>query len=175
MEWLTIKRDDKRTRKLFFRYFNHEWFKKLSNRKAWFFIYPLAVILFIYNLVNPADRDDYNFYFIRFCLISILSYLPALYLFQLIRLIVSVRKISVETPVQFQFRFDEEGVFYRAEDENMTQKWTEFKYYSVNKNDVYLYNEKGRLRELLSEEIIGFINFNAAMDVIQSKLVPRYS
>lgn len=175
MEWQTIQRDNRKTRKLFIRYFNHEWAKNILKKKRWLAVYPLSVVLLVMNLLTPHELDDYNYYFFRFCLITILAYLPVLYVLQFIKLMIAVNEITSDTQPEFEFRFDENGFFYRDNVDKMEEPWSEFSHFSVNKTDVYLYNSKGRLRHLVSKDVIGSRNFNRVIEMVESRLERRYS
>lgn len=173
MEWLTIKRNNRRTRKLFTRYFNYEWAKNIKKRKVWIAVYPLALVLFVLNLFTPHELDDYNYYFFRFCMISILAYIPMVYMVQFVKLMYLVGQITADTEHEFQFRFDEEGIFYRDSSDKLETSWSELTHFSVNKNCVYLYNSQGRLRELISKEVIGGNNFKNVLELAKTKLNRR--
>lgn len=173
MEWFTIKRDNHRTRKLFIRYFNYEWRRNIMKRKLWIAAYPLAFVLFIMNLFTPHELDDYNFYFFRFCLLSVLVYIPMVYMAQFVKLMYSVGQITAETQHETQFRFDEDGIFYRDSSDSLETNWSELTHFAVNRNCVYLYNSQGRLRELISKEVVGGNNFKSVLDMAKAKLSRR--
>lgn len=175
MEWITIKKDNQLTTRLFLAYFHHEWKKKLFKQKLWLVTLPLAIILLINHLTTLHEETDYTYHFITVLLIFVLIYLPLIYVYQRIKFNKFIKVVSDESPDEFQFRFDEEGTFYQAKDLYLHQKWSSFKYYSLNGDAVYLYNDKKRIKEILSAEIIGFIDFNRAMDIIQRKLEPKYA
>jgi hypothetical protein len=174
MEWMNINKDDSRTKKLFLHYYHHEWKKKISQQKLWFIVLPVAFVLFITNIISGKSEQDYNFFFFTFVSFIVISYLPFLYFFQILRLYKSLRKITAETPPVARFRFNEEGTWYQAEEVFEHQSWDSFKYYSINKSEVYLYNHKGFVQQIIAENIIGSAHFNEVLGIIKNRLTPKY-
>ena len=172
MEWMSIKKDNQRTRKLFLHYHHHEWKKRFRKQKIWFVVLPVALVLFIIGYTRSLH--DYNSFFLTSVSFVVLMYLPMLYCLQMARLFRSLKKVTAETPAEFQFRFDKEGTFYQTPGVFEHQKWSSFKYYSLNKSEVYLYNHEGYVRQIIAETMIGPAHFNEALDIIKSQLVPKY-
>ena len=68
MDWLSIQKDDSRTKKLFLDYHHFEWKTRFSRQKAWFIVLPVAIIFFAFNVMSGRVEQDYDlFYFTFIC------------------------------------------------------------------------------------------------------------
>jgi len=174
MEWLYIKKDDSRTRKLFIDYHHFEWKTRFSQQKLWYVVLPVAATLFIANVRSHRMTQDYDFFYFTTVAFMVMMYLPMLYFLQTIRLYKSIRRITAGTPPEFRFRYDEQGTFYQDEDMSEHQSWDEFKYYSRNKSEIYLYNHQGFVQQIIAEKIIGSTHYKRVLRIIEERLKPRH-
>jgi hypothetical protein len=173
MEWLYIQKDDSRTRKLFLDYHHYEWRTRISTQKLWHIVLPIAITLFTYNILSDRIRKDYDSFFFTSVSLIVIMYLPMKYFLGTIRLYKSIKRISAETPPEFKFRYDEQGTFYQDHEMSEHQSWNEFKYYSVNKSEIYLYNHQGFVQQIIAERIIGTAHYERVLKIIQQRLKKR--
>lgn len=174
MEWLYIQKDDSRTRKLFLDYHHFEWKTKISQQRLWHIILPVAITLFTYNVVlSDRIRHDYDSFFFTAVSLIVIMYLPMKYFVGTVRLFKSLKKITADTPPEFKFRYDEYGTFYQDHEMSEHQSWDEFKCYSINRSEIYLYNHQGYVQQIIAERIIGTAHYERVLNIIQQRLQPR--
>jgi len=65
-------------------------------------------------------------------------------------------------------------LFYQLPATCSDRKWADYKYYEVNKKEVYIYTKNGKIGEVIVEELIGINYFSSVMDIVRQKLQPKY-
>lgn len=175
MNWIPIKKNERLTRQVFLNYLNYEWKKRVLRQKIWFICLPIAVITLVLQLERTSSSDDYNYHFFVFALISSIIYLPFLYCYQRMKYIRWVKGYEKQIPPAYEFAFNDKGLYYQLPDCCSDRKWADYKFYELNEDEVYIYTRSGKIGEVIVAENIGTERFEDVMEIVRTKLKPKYS
>ncbi|MCB0737266.1 MAG: hypothetical protein KDC92_07115 [Bacteroidetes bacterium] len=108
--------------------------------------------------------------------VSLLSFMGWLY-YSVGRATNSIKKFldseDLSPQHDYSFGFDDNGLKYNYNGDKSTVGWNRFKYHQQNGNDLYLFNAKKKIVEIISTQIIGNEPFEEFVNLVKAKNIPE--
>lgn len=165
MTSVQVKFDKARTERIFGKYFKYER-NKLFKEMPFFFMLGIAVLFFAIGFFAQLGFLLYMGYATLIFMVVALVFYFFRFKKALNDFVKAIEQSAAETEGEFTFSFDEEKMIYQSKKFKNEVKWEAIVSFEENGTDIYLFTEKNRLFDIISQEIIGEENYKTLKEFL---------
>lgn len=165
MTTVKIKHNKERAERIYGKYFRYER-NKLFKEMPFFFMLLIAAGFFAIGFFGQIGFLVYMGYATLIFMVVALVFYFFRFKKALRDFLKAIEDSAAESEGEFTFGFNEEIILYQSQKFKNEVKWETINSFEENGSDIYLFTEKHRLFDIVSQEVIGEENYNKLLGFI---------